>query len=419
MNTGQSSVSLLLWLRGHAGRVLLLLAVGVLAVSIGPRALYGPRVTMESVVQRDFVQTVVASGRVETPHRSSIGVQITGTVRAVPVREGQQVAAGATLIELDSDELRAALEQANLAVNQAQAKLRQLREVQAPVATEALRQAEVNHTTAADTVDRYRSLMSRGFIGQAELDQAERAERVAASQLTAARSQLATLQSQGSDMAAAQAGLAQAVAGAQAAKARLRYATVRAPVAGTLISRAVEPGDVVTPGKVLMELSPAGETELVVQIDEKNLHLLKVGQTAQASADAYPQLRFPAQLQYINPGVDAQRGSVEVKLGVPRPPAYLMQDMTVSVDIEVARRAQAVLLPADALRDAEGGRPWVMRFNGGRAHRQPVTVGLRSGGWCEVLDGLSPGDRVVPVATSTSQVIEGSRIRVAENSGEP
>ena len=60
--------------------------------------------------------------------------------------------------------------------------------------------------------------------------------------------------------------------------------------------------------------------------------LQRARQTAQASADAYPQLRFPARLQYINPGIDAQRGSVEVKLDVPQPPAYLMQDMTVSVD---------------------------------------------------------------------------------------
>ena len=411
MTPNGSVTRALLWLRGHAGRALLLLVVVVAAVSAGPRLLFGPRVPLAAVVQRDFVQTVVASGHVETPHRSTIGVQITGTVRAVPVREGQDVAAGATLIELESGELRAALDQANLAVSQAQAKLRQLREVQRPLAEESLRQAEVNHINAEETLERNRSLMARGFIGQAALDEAERAERVAASQLASARRQLASTQANGSDTAAAEAALAQAQAAAQAARARLQYATVRAPVAGTLISRNVEPGDVVQPGKLLMELSPAGDTQLVVQIDEKNLRMLRVGLPAQASADAYAQQRFPVKLQYINPGVDAQRGSVEVKLEVPDPPDYLMQDMTVSVDIEVARRANAVLVPADALHDADASAPWVLRSTDGRARRQAVAIGLRSAGWCEVLDGLKPGDLVVPVATATAQVVNGTRIR--------
>jgi HlyD family secretion protein len=399
------------WLRSHAGKVLLGSIALLIAFTAGPRLLLGPRVALEAVVRRDFVQTVVASGHVETPHRSSIGVQVTGTVRAVPVKEGQDVAAGTTLIELDSAELRAAAEQARLAVKQAQAKLRQLREVQAPVAAESLRQAEVNHGTAEDTVERYRSLMTRGFIGQAELDEAVRAERVAASQLAAARRELATAQPNGSDMAAAEAALQQAQAAAQAAQARLGYALVRAPVAGTLITRDVEAGDVVQPGKVLMELSPSGDTQLVVQIDEKNLRLLHLGQSALASADAYGQLRFPAQLRYINPGVDAQRGSVEVKLAVPSPPEYLMQDMTVSVDIEVARVPRAVLVPADALHELDGTHPWVLLYAGGRLQRKAVTLGLRSGGWCQVLDGLAPGDRVVPITTTTRQLVAGQRVR--------
>lgn len=399
------------WLRRHAGLAVLALAGLLAAIGAGPRLVLGPRVPLETVVRRDFVQTVVASGHVETPHRSSIGVQVTGTVRAVPVREGQQVPAGATLVELESSELRAALDQARLAVEQAQARLRQLREVQEPVAAETLRQAEANHATAADTLERYRNLMTRGFIGQAELDEAVRAERVAASQLTAARRQLASAQPQGSDRVAAQAALEQAQAASKAAAARLQYAVVRAPVAGTLISRNVEPGDVVQPGKVLMELSPSGDTQLVLQIDEKNLRLLHVGQSALASADAYAQQRFPATLQYINPGVDAQRGSVQVKLAVPSPPDYLMQDMTVSVDIEVARVADAVLVPADALHDPDGPHPWVMRFADGRIHRRDVTAGLRSGGWCQVLSGLDPGDRVVPLAMGTLQLVDGQRVR--------
>ncbi len=77
--------------------------------------------------------------------------------------------------------------------------------------------------------------------------------------------------------------------------------TIEAPVDGTLIARNVERGNVVQPGKALMVLSPAGATQLVVQIDEKNLNLLQIGQEALASADAYPGERFAARIVYMNP----------------------------------------------------------------------------------------------------------------------
>jgi HlyD family secretion protein len=158
-----------------------------------------------------------------------------------------------------------------------------------------------------------------------------------------------------------------------------------------------------------MVLSPAGETQLVLQIDERNLGRLRLGQQALASADAYPQERFAAELVYINPAIDPQRGTVEVKLRVPQPPAYLRQDMTVSVDIEVDRHANALALPAEAVRDATGTQPWVLQVKDGRAVRQPVKVGLRGEGAIEILGGLAAGDLVV--AGGNSPVRPGRRVR--------
>jgi HlyD family secretion protein len=397
------------WLRQHGWSLLAGVFLLVLAAQWGPRWILGPQVPVETVVRRDFVQTVVASGRVETPHRVEVGVQVTGTVRRVPVAEGQTVLAGQTLIELDDGEARATLAQAERAVQQAQARMRQLREVQAPVAEQALHEAEANLEVARRALARSRDLRTQGFIGQASLDEALRAEQVAQSQVAIARQQLASARPAGSDSALAQAALDQAESAAQAARARLGYATVRAPVAGTLITRNVEPGGVVQSGKVLMVLSPAGETQLIVPIDERNLSLLQIGQKALASADAYPLEKFAAELVYINPGVDAQRGAVEVKLRVPQPPRTLMQDMTVSVDIEVARRSQAVLAPAQTVHEADGAAPWVLRLEGAHARRHPIRVGLRSNGWVEVTEGLQPGDRLIPATAAA--ITEGQRLR--------
>ena len=393
-------------LRGPLAVVVLL---GLLAVLFGPRLVLGPQVPVVTVVRHDFVQSVVASGHVEAPHRVEIGTQVAGTVQRIPVAEGQSVDAGQVLIELDPAEARAVLAQATTAVAQAEAHLRQLDELQVPLAEQAQRQARATLDNARSQLQRQQDLFRQGFVGQAALDDALRAVEVADAQWRSAVEQQRTLGPQGSDRALAQTALAQARAAADAARARLGYTTVRAPVAGVLISRDVEPGNVVQPGKALMVLSPAGETQLVVQIDEKNLGLLALGQKALASADAFPDRRFEAELVYINPGVDAQRGSVEVKLRVPKPPPFLRQDMTVSVDIEVGRRPQALLLPAGTLRDANGAHPWVLRVEDGRARRREVTPGLRGGGFEEVREGLAAGDRVV--AASANGVHEGSRLR--------
>ena len=83
--------------------------------------------------------------------------------------------------------------------------------------------------------------------------------------------------------------------------------------------------------------------------------------------------------------------------------------MTVSVDIEVAQRKAALLLSAGVLHEPEGAQPWVLRLEGARARKTPVRLGLRSGGYFEVLDGLQAGDLLVPVA---APVVDGQRVSV-------
>ena len=407
------AMSLIQNLRAYRTQILIACTVLGLAVWLGLNFWLGPKTPVALVEQRDFVQTVVASGHIESPHRVDLGVQITGTVKAVPVNEGQTVTAAQPLIQLEDAELVANARQAESAVAQAQAKLRQLREVQAPLAEQTMRQAQVNQDTAARALQRTQELFSKGFIGQAALDEATRAEQVMRSQLKITQQQLSSTRAGGSDMAVAETALSQAQAGAELARARLRYSQVLAPAAGTLIARNVEPGDAVQAGKVLMVLSPEGETQVVVQIDEKHLNLLKVGQTASVSSDAYPDQRFTAELMYINPGVDAQRGSVEVKLRVSQPPAYVRQDMTVSVDIEVAKRSQAVLVPTEAVHNLDSPEPWVMKVVSGKAIRTPIRLGLRSQGMCEVLEGLAANDQVL--ATAALPVNDKARVRPVSN----
>jgi len=373
----------------------------------GWRWWHGTAVVGEPILRRDFVQTVVASGRVENPHRINLGTQITSTVLRVPVQEGQTVRAGELLIQLSTAELQAAETQTEMALAQAQARMRQLQEVQAPLAEQALRQAEVTAEFTRATLRRSQDLFNQSFIGAAALDEARKAAELAQAQQRAAQQQLASTGPQGSDFAIAQTAVAQAQAGAAAARARSQYAQIRAPVDGVLISRNVEAGDVVQPGKLLMALSPLGRSQLVLAIDEKNLHLLALGQKALVSADAYPQTHFDATLVFMNPGVNPQTGAVEVKLDVAQPPAFLRQDMTVSVDIEVAQRKAALLVSAAVVHEPESAQPWALRLNGRRAVKAPLQLGLRSGGFYEVLGGVQEGELLLPVSAA---ITPGDRV---------
>jgi len=372
----------------------------------------GTPVQAVSALRGPLLQTVVASGRIITPQRVAIGATITERVARIPVDEGQTVKQGEVLIALDDTDERAALAQAQAALVQADAKMRQLRELALPAAEQGLAQAQANAVQARLNYERTAALRQQGFVGQAQLDDARRALDVAESQLRAARLQVETNRPGGSDVALARAALEQARANVAAAQAKLAQTVIIAPADGVLITRNVEPGDVVQPGKELMALAPVGETQIVVQIDEKNLGLLALGQKAIASADAYPAQRFAAEVVYVNPGVDPLRGAVEVKLKVPAPPAFLRQDMTVSVDIEVGRKEAAVVVPADCVHDAAGAQPWVLVQSGWRALRRDVKLGLRGENRIEVLAGVAPGDRLVP--TTYTLVQPGDRVRVVK-----
>ncbi|QFI74693.1 efflux RND transporter periplasmic adaptor subunit [Bradyrhizobium betae] len=385
--------------------VAVLLALGLWQ---GVRAILGPAIVVDQVKSGRLVETVVASGHVETPYRVEIGSQITGTVQEVLVQQGEKVTKGQPLISLEARELKAAVVQAQGAVAQAEARIRQLEELTLPSAKEALTQANATLLNAQQTYDRTAQLEHNGYATRAALDDAQKTLDVARAAKRAAEFQVYTASGGGSDYVMAQTQANQARANLDTAESRLGYATIAAPRGGVLITRSVERGTVVQPGKALLVLAPAGDVQLVLQIDERNLGKIALGQKAIASADAYPDRRFPAVITYVNPGVDISRASVEVKLTVADPPDYLRQDMTVSVDIEIAARDDALTLPLRSVHDVLSGAPWVLGIKDGRATQRPVKIGLHGNSHVEITGGLAAGDVAIP---QSSGVLTGQRVR--------
>lgn len=397
-------------LRDHKWLVALAVLSLLLAGYAAFRHFSGVAVPVELVQHADLLETVVASGHIESPYRVEIASQITGTVVSVAVREGEVVRQGQPLVLLRADELQNAAAQAQAAVAQANAQVRQVRELSFPQALEAERSAQASLLGTQQIYDRTSALLAKGFVTRAYFDDVTRNRDVARTQVAVAEAQIRSARAGGSGLAAATADLQQAKANSAAAQARLGYTTISAPRDGILISRSVERGAVVIPGATLMLLSPGGEMQIVLQIDERNLSRIAIGQTARVSADAYPQAHFIATVAYINPGIDIARASATVKLTVADPPAYLQQNMTVSVDIETARRANVLSLPGNAVRDALTSSPWVMVIENGRAVRRPVRLGLQGNQRIEILGGVARGAQVIP---ATSDIAAGDRVRAA------
>jgi HlyD family secretion protein len=337
-------------LAGKTRWIVLALVLVLALLGMTALALRAPRAEALLMQPGPLVRTLQFSARVATLSRVEVGSTVTGRVAQVLVREGAQVRRGEVLIRLETDELKAAEAQA--------------------VAAE--RQADATLQAARATFTRAEQLVKQNFYSAAQLDEARRAVDVAVAQQGAAR------------------------AAVTAARARLEQASIEAPADARVLARMVEPGQIVQPGKPLLNLALAGPTQLVAQVDERFLDQLQVGQSATVVADAYASQRFAAQVLSIAPVVDAQRGAIEIKFRLlQEAPAYLREDMTLSVEVETARREQALALPLGALRQAGADTAQVWVAVDGVVQERTVRLGLRTLAAVEVLDGLRIGDLVL------------------------
>ncbi len=367
----------------------------------------GPEVEATPVVRADVVQTVVTSGRVLPPTETELGVPFSGTVRDVLVDDGYRVEAGQVLLVIDDEAALATFQEAEAAVAQARARLEQARDQNVAIAAEQVRQARVSAEQAERELARAEYLHGLGGIARAELEEAQQAEELARSRVAEATTRAEATEA--GDLELAEAQLAQATATLAAARDTLDRTIVRAPADGVIVDRRVDPGAAVQAGATLIEMVTSGPTQLVVEPDESNLALLEIGQRALASAEAYPERTFAARVAWIAPSVDPERGTIEARLDVPEPPAYLRLDMTCSVEIVTGRVEDALVVPRAAVRDIASGAPWVLVIEDGRTARREVELGLRGEDVVEIRGGLREGE----LAVASDDVGPSQRVRAA------
>ena len=386
---------------------ILAVIVGI-AIVLGVQKWRGPVLPALTVELMPLELRIVASGEVRYQSLARIGSEITGTVLARHVREGDQVKKGDLLIELNPEELESRLAQA-------QTLLQQLQEISRPQAQAALVEARDNLRQVSREARRRETLAEKGVISTEQVEQAQRIELNAKTALT--RAQLAA-DSMAVDSTEERL-LKQRIASAEAELAKTR---IYAPFAGRVQTRNVEPGDLVQPSKVLLEIARSDGVdrdgvasdglEVVVALDEKNFAPLKLQQPVQLIADAWPEQTVSGVVSFIAPAVDSDRGTIDVHIDVlpdhtSEHNAFL-QGMTVSANIIAAERDNTLVLPNDYLLSNSAGQTQVLRWQDGKVNAVKVQLGLRNMTHSEIVAGLAEGDIVV----QADKLSDGQRARV-------
>lgn len=173
--------------------------------------------------------------------------------------------------------------------------------------------------------------------------------------------------------------------------------TLFAPIAGEVTERNINPGMEVRPdlANPLFILSDLTKLWVLMDVYEKDIGLIHVGQQVTVRVQAWPGMNFPATVDYINRVVDSQSRTVKVRCVVANPDKKLLPAMYASVEVLSEPKDKGIIVPLDSL-FTEGESDWVyVALDHNLYQKRPVTVGLRLKDRAVVTGGLKPGERLV------------------------
>jgi len=282
--------------------------------------------------------------------------EVAGRVAAIGFRDGQPVKRGQVLVQLD-----AALNEAEVA------------------------QARAELDLARSTLKRTEDLASKNFVsGSAQETAASNVE------ILAARLKLAEV--------------------------RLAKMRIVAPFAGVVGIRNVSIGDYVKDGADLVNIEDIGTLKVDFRLPERHLTQMKAGQVVEVSADALPGSQYRGSIEAINPRIDANGRSLEVRARLSNADGRLRPGMFARVRIIVGERANALLVPEEAIVPL-GDDFFVYTVVDGKANRIRVKLGVRRNSLVEVLEGVKPGDKVVTAGMRVQR--DGQPVRIVERAPAP
>ncbi len=395
-------------------------ASGLLALSLAACVLAGcqPPETPSVEVVRPVKTMVVTAGEnsntrtfpgtVDASNRVQLAFQVAGLLVQFPVKEGQQVAKGELIGQLREDEFRARLTALEGQLDQARAALRALLAGERPeerMRRESdVRSAESRLANARADFTRNRGLIASRAVSQADFERTETAYRIAQEELESARQMLEIGSiAREEDIDAKRAAVRGLEGRVVEAKLQLDDCVLRAPYDGVIAERFVEEGQNVNAKQPIVKFQDVDEVEIAVDVPETvmaaNLQAADILQL-HAEFSGAPGVQFPVRITEMAQRADATTRTFNVRVGMAQPEDFnILPGMTATVTLNYRRASilgERMLIPIEAVAQTSAGQSiaWTLDEEKKVAQR-PVKLGETSGGQVEVLEGLSPGERII------------------------
>ena len=390
--------------------IALLLVAAIAFGVVKKRSKKGVEVTTAKVERADLSSKVTANGKIEAQRKVDLSANVMGQITNLAVREGDVVAKGDFLLQIDKTQLAASAAGAEASVRA----LFHDRGAARANAAEALRNYERAQKSYAEKL-----------IPLAELERSRSA-------LESARESAAALEGR----------IEQGRAGVAGARDTLSKTTIKAPMGGIVTALPVEEGEVAVigtmnnPGTVLMTISDMSVVEAVMDVDETDIPNVKVGQTATVTVDAYPNKTFEGKVTEVASS-PRERGATagseainfEVKIQLQDPPAAIRPGFSCSAEILTGTRPKATSVPIQALivREKETkGKPtsakpqeeegvYLFDAKTGIAKFRTITTGLTGESSTEVVTGIKEGDEIITGPfKALREIKDGDKVRIAK-----
>jgi HlyD family secretion protein len=319
-----------------------LVAAGTFAYLRNHEEANATRYVSEPVRRGDILATVSATGRLQPTNQVDVGSELSGTVARVFVEENDRVQQGQVLAQLDLSRLQDQVTKSAAALAAAEAQLHQMEATQAESRANLARLQQVAE-------------LSGGKVpSKAEMEAAE-----------------AALKRAVANVANARASIGQAQAQLKSDRTNLSKASIRSPIHGVVLARKVEPGQTVAASlqaPVLFTIAEnLSQMKLEVDVDEADVGRVQQGQDATFSVDAYPNRRYPSQVQRVDYGSQLKENvvSYQTVLGVENADLTLRPGMTATAEIVTAERRNVLVVPNAALRFTPPAKPAAEKTDGG------------------------------------------------------
>jgi len=185
---------------------------------------------------------------------------------------------------------------------------------------------------------------------------------------------------------------------------------LKSPLEGTVVERTVTPGSSVggDPSQVLFTVADLGKLQVVADVYERDLALVKVGQVARVTVEAYPDIGFPAAVAAIGDVVDPNTRTIKVRAWVNNEARKLKPEMFARLHIEIGDATSFLTIPKEAVLEIDGKEFVYVEEAQGRFVKRQVKVGTASGDQVRILEGLQPGERIV---TKGAVLIKGQEAK--------